>query len=306
MPDLLCMGEPLLEFSSVERDGRTVYLQGYGGDTSNVAVAAARQGASVGYVSAVGQDAFGGAFLDLWAREGVDASAVRVDPDAPTGIYFITYRDGEHLFDYRRAGSAASRMRADAVPLDAVRAAKILHVSGISQAISDTAADAVFAAIRAAREAGVRVSYDTNLRPKLWPLDRARAVTHAGMALCDIALPGLDDARLLTGQEEPEAICGFYLDLGASVVALTLGRRGTMVATRERRETVPAHPVEQVDATGAGDVFDGAFLARILAGDDPFAAARYANVAAALSTLGHGAVAPIPTAAAVRAAMGRG
>lgn len=303
MPDLLCLGEPLLEFSSVRRDGETVYLQGYGGDTSNCAIAAARLGASVGYVSAVGDDAFGKEFLALWRREGVEVSGVAVDPQAPTGIYFITYRDGQHEFSYRRAGSAASRMRPESLPLAAIRSARILHVSGISQAIGDSACDAVFAAIAAARDAGVRVSYDTNLRLKLWPLARARAVTHAAMAQADIALPGLEDARQLTGLEDPQAIVDFYLSLGPKVVALTMGAAGTLVATPERRETVPVHKVEQVDATAAGDTFDGAFLARLLAGDEVVAAARYANVAAALSTLGYGAVAPMPTAAQVEAAL---
>jgi 2-dehydro-3-deoxygluconokinase len=306
MPDLVCLGEPLLEFSSQERDGQTFYLQGYGGDTSNCAIAAARQGADVGYVTAVGDDAFGKAFLELWRHEGVDTAGVTVDPHASTGIYFITYREGRHEFSYRRAGSAASRMSPDTLPLETIRSARILHVSGISQAISDSACDAVFAAIAEARAAGAQVSYDTNLRLKLWPLARARAVTHAAMAACDIALPGLEDARQLTGLDDPNAIADFYLKLGPRVVALTMGAEGTLVATPEARETLPVHKVEQIDATAAGDTFDGAFLARLLAGDEVTAAARYANVAAALSTLGYGAVAPMPTAERVFAALERG
>jgi len=190
------------------------------------------------------------------------------------------------------------------LPADVIQRARILHVSGISQAISDSACDAVFAAIDAARGAGVQVSYDTNLRLKLWPLERARAITHAAMASCDIALPGLDDARSLTGLDDPDALVDFYLGLGPRVVALTMGAKGTLVATPEGRQTIPAHKVEQVDATAAGDTFDGAFLARILADDDVTAAARYANVAAALSTLGHGAVAPMPHADDVQRALG--
>ncbi len=170
----------------------------------------------------------------------------------------------------------------------------MLHVSGISQAISSSCADAVFAAIRHAKANGTVVSYDTNLRLRLWPLDRARATINAAVALSDIALPGLDDARQLTGLDRPEDVCAFYLGLGCRVVALTMGRDGTIVATGERREVIPARPVEAVDATGAGDTFDGAFLAEWLAHGDPFRAAAYANAAAALSTLGHGAVAPMP------------
>ena len=303
MSDLVCLGEPLLEFSAVARNGETVYLQGYGGDTSNCAIAAARQGASVSYVTALGDDAFGREFLDLWRREGVAVDAVTVDPQAPTGLYFITYQDGLHEFSYRRADSAASRMRPETLPLEVIRNARILHVSGISQAISDSACDAVFTAIAAARDSGTQVSYDTNLRLKLWPLARARAITHAAMAEADIALPGLEDARQLTGLDAPDAIVDFYLELGPKVVALTMGAAGTLVATAELREIVPAHKVEQVDATAAGDTFDGAFLARLLAGDSVVAAARYANTAAALSTQGYGAVGPMPTSDTVQQAL---
>jgi 2-dehydro-3-deoxygluconokinase len=291
MPDILCLGEPLFEFNQ-QSDGK--YLAGHGGDTSNCAIAAARSGASVGMLAHIGTDAFGDSFIELWRREGVDSSAVRQRGDGHTGVYFVSHGPDGHQFSYLRAGSAASLMRPDELPLNAISAAKILHVSGISQAISSSAADSVFAAIEAANEAGVQVSYDTNLRTRLWPLTRARAVIHAGVSASHIALPGYDDATALTGLTEPDAIADFYLKLGPSIVALTLGEKGTLVATPERREMIPAMPVEAVDATGAGDTFDGNFLAGIAAGHDPFAAARFANAAAALSTLGYGAVAPMP------------
>lgn len=296
--DILCLGEPMLEFNQ-QPDGN--YLPGHGGDTSNAAIAAARQGAKVGYVTHVGADTFGNSFMDLWAAEGVDTSTVKQVSDAHTGVYFVTHGADGHEFSYFRAGSASSRMTPADLPVGALRATKILHVSGISQAISDTSADTVFEAIKIVKAAGGMVSYDTNLRLKLWPIERARAVTHAGMAQCDIALPGLDDAEHLTGLSDPDAIADFYLDLGAKIVALTLGSEGTLVATPKKRERVKGRRVEAVDATAAGDTFDGAFLARIAAGDDPFAAARYANAAAALSTQGYGAVAPMPKKEAVEA-----
>ncbi|WP_114011785.1 sugar kinase [Cohaesibacter intestini] len=298
MPDILCFGEPLLEFNQ-QPDGN--YLPGHGGDTSNCAIAAARQGASVGYFTHIGADAFGDSFMDLWAREGVDTSAVKQVSDAHTGIYFVTHGADGHQFSYFRAGSASSKVTSEDLPAEALASCKILHVSGISQAISDTSADAVFAAIDMVKKAGGKVSFDTNLRLKLWPIERARAVIHAGMSQCDIALPGLDDAQHLTGLEDPDAIADFYLALGASIVALTLGAEGTLVATADERRRIKGRRVEAVDATAAGDTFDGAFLSRIAAGDDPFEAARYANAAAALSTQGYGAVAPMPTKDAVQA-----
>lgn len=292
--DLLAIGEPLMEFNAVERGGERLYLPGFGGDTSNAAIAAARQGADVAYFTALGDDAFGADILALWDREGVDRSHVLVREGGRTGIYFITHGPEGHAFSYVRAGSAASLVAPADVPENVVRSARVLHVSAISQAISTSACDAVFQAIRVARESGTAVSYDTNLRLRLWPLERARAVIHAALALSDIARPGLDDARQLTGLDGPEAICSFYLGLGCRIVALTLGKEGVMVAVPGDTRVVPAFPVEAVDATGAGDTFGGAFVAEWLRQADPFAAARYANAAAALSTRGYGAVAPIP------------
>jgi len=292
--DLLTFGEPLMEFAEVQRDGERLYLPGYGGDVSNTAVAAARQGARAAIFTALGPDVFGQDFLDLWRREGIDCSSVILRKDGRTGAYFISYGADGHVFSYARAGSAASLTTVEELPLTQIASARILHASGISQAISESCADAVFAAINHAKANGTVVSYDTNLRLKLWPLERARAIIHAASAMSDILLPGLDDARQLTGLERPEEICAFYLGVGCSVVALTMGKNGTMVATKERVEVIAAKPVEAIDATGAGDTFDGAFLAEWLLHRDPFRAAAYANAAAALSTLGKGAVAPMP------------
>lgn len=302
--DILCFGEPLGEFNQTE-PRKPTYLFGFGGDTSNCAIAAARSGARVGVIGAVGDDTFGRAFFELWAREGIDTSAMARVEGADTGLYFVTHGPEGHEFTYRRAGSAAARFTAADLPVEAIRQAKVLHVSGISQAISDSASQAVREAMRIARAAGVTVSYDTNLRLRLWPLERARQVTNAAMAEADIALPGLDDARQLTGRDTPDAIADFYLERGSRIVALTLGRAGALIATPDRRQTVPSIAVKAVDATGAGDCFDGAFLAEWLATGDPFRAGRYACAAAALSTTGFGAVSPLPHRADVLAAMDR-
>lgn len=306
MPDILCLGEPMLEFNQQPEgaDGRRFYLEGHGGDTSNAAIAAARSGASAGYVSAIGRDGPGDSFLALWAREGVDAATVKHDGAAPTGIYFVTHDARGHHFTFYRSGSAASRYCPADVPVEAIRQAKVLHLSGISQAISDSACDAGFRAMEVARAAGVAVSYDTNLRLRLWPAARAAAVIHAAIGMADIALPSLDDATALTGLTEPDSVVDFYLRL-APLVLLKCGKAGAIVATRHGRTRVPGIAVQAVDATGAGDTFAGAFLARHVAGDDAVTAARYANAAAALSTTGYGAVAPIPREAAVRALLAR-
>jgi 2-dehydro-3-deoxygluconokinase len=300
MPDLLCLGEPLIEYNQ-QQDGR--FLRGFGGDVANAAVAAARQGASVGLVSAVGADGHGALLRGLWAEEGVDASAVAEDPERPTGVYFVSHGAEGHRFDYLRRGSAASALGPKALPEAAVRGCRILHLSAITLAISPESCDAAFRAMRIAKEAGARVSFDANLRARLWGPDRARALIDAALALADIALPSLDDIADAAGTREPEAVLAHVRARGPSVVALKLGAEGALLAAPEGRARIAPRPARAVDATGAGDCFDGAFLARLLAGDAAAEAARYAACAASLSTEGYGAVAPIPRAEAVRRAL---
>jgi len=305
--DLLCFGEPMLEFNQLPAtsDGRRHYLEGHGGDTSNAAIAASRQGARVGMITALGHDMPGDSFMALWQAEGVDTTTVLRSTRGPTGVYFVTHDTAGHHFLHYRAGSAAACYRPDDLPLTAIGQARILYVSGISQGISATACDAVFAAIDHATAHGVQVAYDTNYRPRLWPPARAAAVMHAAMARADYAMPGMEDVQTLTGLTDPDAMLDFYLRLGCKVVVLKMADQGAYLATQDARQRVPAYPVTAVDATGAGDTFCGSFLARLLAGDTPLDAVRYAIVAAALKCTGYGAVGPIPRAAVVQAELAR-
>jgi 2-dehydro-3-deoxygluconokinase len=299
--DIIGLGEAMVEFNQINSGNN--YLAGFGGDTSNCIVAAARQGAVAGYISSVGSDTFGDLLLGMWEDEGVDVGTVQRNAHASTGIYFITHSDDGHKFTYYRKGSAASLMSPAKIPRDAIKSAKILHTSAISQAISESACDAVFAAVKIGKEAGVTISYDTNLRLSLWPLDRATAIIQRTALLSDIILPGLGDVQMLTGLEDPDDICNHYLGLGVGTVAMTMGDQGAMIATPEKRKRLAPHKINCLDATGAGDTFDGAFLARIAAGDDVFESGQYANAAAALSTTGFGATGAIPKPGAVRALM---
>lgn len=296
----------MLEFNQQPTDalGRRLYLEGFGGDTSNAAVAASRAGVTVAYATAIGQDPAGDRFLELWRSEGIDVSAVRVSPTHATAVYFVTHGPAGHQFLYYRSGSAASTYATSDVPETLIAGAKILFASGISQGISGSAADAVFHAIAVARRQGVRVAYDTNYRPRLWPAARAAAVMHAAVALSDIALPSMEDAQLLTGLDDPAAIVDFYLALGPEIVVLKRGADGALLGTRDGNVAIPPFPCTPVDGTGAGDTFCGSFLARLILGDTPVDAARYAGTAAALKTEGYGAVAPMPHAIRVLAALG--
>lgn len=304
--DLVCLGEAMVEFNQ-SRDEPTRYAAGFGGDTSNCAIAAARIGAKSGYVTQLGDDVFGQQLLALWRDEGVSTDGVRVLPGAETGVYFVTHGPQGHAFTYRRKNSAASRMSADdagfASCLQQVARARTLHVSGISQAISASACDTVFAAIALARKSGASVSYDLNFRPRLWSVEAARPVVERTVAACDIFLPSVDEAALLAGTTTPQEALRWAHGLGAPTVLLKLGALGCWVSHAGQVTPLPPHLMQPVDATGAGDCFAGCLLARLAAGDDLVSAARAANVAAALSTQGFGAVAPLPTWPQVQAAL---
>lgn len=302
--DIVSLGEAMVEFNQTgEGEGR-LYLQGFGGDTSNFAVAAARQGARVAYISALGDDPYGAIMRGLWDAEGVDHSSVLADPAAFTAIYFVTHDARGHHFSFFRTGSAASRLTAAQLPRERIAAARLLHLSGITLAISPTACDTAYAAMALAREAGTLVSFDTNLRLKLWGIDRARAVMNDVIARCDICLPSYDDVVAITGLTDPDALVDHCLRLGAREVALKLGEQGALVADANQRHRIAPMPCRPVDATGAGDTFGGAYVHRRLQGDGLAEAGRYAAAAAALSTQGYGAVAPIPRAAEVLASLG--
>lgn len=292
MADILCLGEPLIEFNQQD-DG--LFLQGFGGDISNVAISAARQGAQAGILTQLGSDPFGDQFIELWQSESVITRHVARKQEGETGLYFVTHDNDGHHFTYRRRASAAREYNTGLLPIQALNDCQIFYASGISLAISQTSRDAVVTAAKCAREAGNSFAFDPNLRTALWPLEEARHVTHEVMQHCDIALPGLDDARQLTGLDDPHEILRFYHDMGARTVALTMGSSGVITSDASGTHLCSPLRVDAVDATGAGDCFNGAFLAALLRGMPPADATHWANTAAALSTCGFGAVAPIPT-----------
>ncbi len=300
--DLLAIGEGMVEFNQTV-PGQPTYQQGFGGDTSNAVIAAARAGARCGYVSAVGDDTFGQLLIDFWHSALIDTSLCATKSGATTGLYFVTHNISDdavgHAFSYRRAGSAASSMQLNDLQRAALQQTQWLHYSGISQAISENAREQCAAAVRIARAAGGKISFDSNLRLKLWSLDDARRHMLPAIASSDLFLPSLDDVVQLSGLNDPQAIVHWSHDLGAKQVVLKIGSAGVLVSDGVEQLKIAPITVEAIDATGAGDCFAGNLLARLSLGDDLKTAARYANAAAALSVQGFGAVAPLPLPNAV-------
>lgn len=289
--DILCLGEPLIEF--VRRDDG-LYQRSIGGDTSNAAVSAAKQGASVGYLTSLGAGRFGDAVIAYWAEEGVDASHVTRHPSAQTGLNFVEPDPAERHFTYRRTGSAASLMRPGDLPEQAIRSARCLHISGITLAVSSDLRETALAAMAMAKEAGVAVSLDTNLRLALWDIETARAVTHQAMAEASLAVTSIDDSLHLTGLNDASDIAKFHHDLGPEIVLVTMGADGCLLSVDGVETRISPAPATPIDSTGAGDSFAGSFLAYWLETDDPVLAAKRAAIVAAGTVSGLGAVNPIP------------
>ena len=296
-PEIVSLGEPLLEFNAIESGSMKEihrYDVGWGGDTSNFSIAVSRMGGSAGYICRLGNDGFGELFLNLWEMEGVDTKKVIIEDGGQTGVYFISRLGEEHSFTYYRNDSAASHISPKDVPPEYISKAKVFHSSGISQAISNSACEAVFHAMNIAREAGVLISYDPNVRLELWDVRRAKAIILEAISLSDFVLPSLEDAIILTGLTKPEDIVLNLLERGPKVITLKMGRQGTLLGTVDGIHYFKSFEVDVVDTTGAGDTFDGAFLTAYLRGCPLSECVCFANAAAALAITDCGAVKPIP------------
>jgi len=296
--DIISLGEPMVEFCATSTGSLKdidFFERGWGGDTSNMIVAAARLNKTCGYVCRIGDDEFGRSFLEMWRREKVDTSHVIVEKGSFTGVYFISIVDGgEHDFTYYRKDSAASHLSPEDINPEYIKQTKVFHSSGISQAISTSCREAVFKAAEIAKNANAMFSYDPNIRLKLWSLNTARAIVSYTIEIADIVMPSMEDAKLITNQPSCEDAAKEILKMGPKIVAIKLGAEGCLVMTEDETIKVPGFSVPVVDTTGAGDAFDGAFLTGILEGFSLEKAAEFANATAALKTRGRGAVAPLP------------
>jgi len=283
---VLTLGEPLVLFAATESGplaDANRFERFAAGAELNVAIGLARLGCVVGYLSRVGDDSFGQFLLDVLDREGIARRGVSIDGQRPTGFMLKSRADdgSDPAIEYHRRGSAASAMSVDSMPTTVGRRTRHLHLTGISPALSDSCRELVLQLARAARVAGCRVSFDPNLRPRLWP-DRPTMIATLGQlaAFADIVLPGLAEGRLLTGCDTPQEIARHYLERGAQEVVVKLGADGAFCADRAGvAEFVAGVPVDRVvDTVGAGDAFAVGVISARLEGLSLPAAARRGNV----------------------------
>ncbi|MBJ2120302.1 sugar kinase [Arthrobacter sp. MSA 4-2] len=243
---------------------------GIGGAESNVAIALARLGTPVSWFGRVGADSLGDLVVRELRAEGLEVRAIR-DPAAPTGL-MIKERRTQHNQKvwYYRAGSAGSRLGPADVPVEEIAAAGLLHVTGITPALSESAADAVDLAVQTARAAGVPVSFDVNYRGALWSPEAASPVLRGFAGRADILFAGDDEAALLVGPaEDLRELAGALAELGPSQVVVKRGAQGCVALVDGVYFEQAAVPVQPVDTVGAGDAFVAGYLAERLRGLAP-------------------------------------
>lgn len=282
--DVVTFGETMVCFAAHEPgplEQAATFTKIVAGAESNVAVGLARLGLRVAWLSRLGDDSFGRTIRASLEAEGVDCGSATIDTTRRTGFMLKSRApEGQDpVVEYHRRGSAASALSPADFDEQRFLAARHLHVTGITPALSPACAELVEHAMRTMRAAGRTVSFDPNLRPKLWPSREAMAehLNHlAGLA--DWVLPGLAEGRLLTGLEEPDDIAAFYLARGAKVVAIKLGAEGAAWRSADGGGRVPGVRVERVvDTVGAGDAFAAGLISARLEGRDWPAALARAN-----------------------------
>lgn len=282
--DVVTAGEAMVLFAAQQAGSLEAvdsFARSVAGAELNVAIGLARLGLRVGYISRVGADSFGRMIRAVLEREGIDHQAVATDPVHRTGFMLKSRSDdgSDPAIEYFRSGSAASRIGAADDPSAYCTGARHMHMTGIFAAVSDSARDFIFEMARDAQAAGRSVSFDPNLRPRLWRSQGEMVSTLNQLAsLSDWVLPGLEEGRLLTGCEHAGDIADFYLARGARGVVVKLGAQGAYFADTEARGCVPGRAVARVvDTVGAGDGFAAGVISALLQGLPLIDAARRGN-----------------------------
>jgi 2-dehydro-3-deoxygluconokinase len=299
LPAVVTFGESMALFRAEPGEPlRTArrFIRSVAGAESNLAIGLSRLGGDAGWFGRVGDDPLGLSILDTLRAEGVDISRAVVDDAAPTGV-LVRDTHAERRIDvaYARSGSAGSRLSPADLDRGYLTSAAILHVTGITPALSQTAFEATTEAVSMATKAGVTVSFDPNFRRRLWPDPaQARRVLLSLAQRATIVLLGQAEAALLSGQDSPGEAAKWLAGRGVETVVVKLGADGAVGFSDGASHHGAALPVHTVDPIGAGDAFDAAFLWARLKGADLPGCIADGNLAAGLSIQACGDIEGLP------------
>ncbi len=306
MADVVALGELLVDFTYMDGEGQNgLVLSGHpGGAPGNFLAALSAYGRTTAMIGKVGEDAFGRMLVETLAARGVDVSGVVVDPSVFTTLAFVTLDGkGERTFSFARKPGADTCLTPQEVDINLMDGCRVFHFGTLSLT-DDPAREATRRAVEHAKKRGKWLSFDPNLRPPLWQdLERAREAMLWGLERADIVKISEEETDFLWHCPAEEAAPRLHA-LGVKVAFITLGAKGCLVSGNGvSRRVPPLEGVQPVDATGAGDIFGGAALSRLLQGDKPLeeltgeeleAAARFGCVAAGLSTQRRGGISSVP------------
>lgn len=290
-PKIVTFGETMTlllptQQQSIER--ADMLQQRFGGAESNVAIGLARLGVEVGWFSVMGADPLAKRIVKTIRGEGVDVSRVIYSDKAPTGLMLREQISGKNVVHYMRKGSAASTISPDQLDAAYIQGAELLHITGITPALSESCKATIYRAVELAKQSGVKICFDPNLRLKLWDMEQAREVIFSIAAEADYFLPGWDELKLLYDTEDGDEISRRLNELKA--VSIVKGRGNSNVIYNQGQQTeIPFVLVEQViDTVGAGDAFCAGFLAGVCKGMSLEESVRMASINGALAVQTYG------------------
>ena len=304
MKDIVAIGEVLIDLTQkgVDELGVGQYAANPGGAPANLAVAAARLGASTAFVGKVGRDAFGNYLRAVLEENQVDTTGLLEDEKEHTTLAVVSVDEtGERSFSFYREPSADVNLKAEEIPQALLKDTRILHFGSVSLT-AEPARSATLYAAKTARENGCLVSYDPNYRGSLWSSQEAaiREMKNA-LPLCDILKISDEELPLLTGTTDPVEGSRQLAELGIRLIFVTLGANGAFFRLGEETGSVPGIKVKVGDTNGAGDTFFGAALSKLVKEDLNTLTlprlteiAAFANKAASITTSRHGAIPAMP------------
>jgi len=300
MPEFVTIGETCAVLVS-KKIGRMRYTSEFelrpGGAESTVAVGVRRLGHGAGWISHLGKDEFGYYILNFIRGEGIDVSNVKLIQDKSTGVFFRErLAGGEARHFYYRTGSAFSDIRPEYLSENYIASAKILHVTGISPALSESCLQTIKAAVKIAKKHKTLVTFDPNLRLKLWTIEEAKPILEDLMVSADYVLPGLEEMHAIYGQKTAREILDYLHRIGCQRIILKLGKEGAMLSQPSGHERITGYPVnDPADLMGAGDAFAAGFISGLLKGMDLQTSIDLANLVASLSIQLPGNIESLPT-----------
>lgn len=306
----ILVGEPMGLFIAQE-EGELSDVSGYSmavaGAEFNVAVGLARLNMPVTYLTRLGEDPFGQKIVRTLQRNGIGSEFVSFSKERSTGFMLKSkVSTGDPKIFYFRKGSAASTLSKEDVDRMDFSGYGFVHLTGIFPALSESTKEASFYLIKKAREHGLTVSFDPNLRPQLWPDTETMVQTlNEFAALSDYVLPGEAEGELFCGDRDPRKIGQFYLERGAKAVVTKMGSRGAYLMTEQDQELVPGFSIEKVvDTVGAGDGFAAGILSALMEGKNLYEAVRRANAVGAIQVTSIGDNDGLPSRAQLAGFMG--